>query len=53
MAVKVQRPDLAEIISFDIAILYRLIKLVNRFFPKANENADWEGMLREFHVDHL
>jgi predicted unusual protein kinase regulating ubiquinone biosynthesis (AarF/ABC1/UbiB family) len=50
VAVKVQRPDLEHIISFDIAILYRIIKLTNRFFPKANENADWEGMLREFHT---
>ncbi len=49
VAVKVQRPNLSELISFDIAILYRLIQLVNRFFPEANENADWEGMLREFH----
>jgi predicted unusual protein kinase regulating ubiquinone biosynthesis (AarF/ABC1/UbiB family) len=49
VAVKVQRPDLEKIISFDVAILYRLVKLTNRFFPKANENADWEGMLREFH----
>jgi len=50
VAVKVQRPDLKGIISFDIAILYRIVKLTNRFFPKANENADWEGMLREFHT---
>jgi predicted unusual protein kinase regulating ubiquinone biosynthesis (AarF/ABC1/UbiB family) len=50
VAVKVQRPNLEQIISFDIAILYRLVKLTNRFFPKANENADWEGMLREFHT---
>ena len=49
VAVKVQRPALAETIKFDIAILYRLIQLVNRLFPKANENADWEGMLREFY----
>ena len=49
VAVKVQRPKLEGIISFDIAILYRLVKLTNRFLPKANENADWEGMLREFH----
>ncbi len=49
VAVKVQRPNLKEILSFDIAILYRLVKLTNRLFPKANENADWEGMLREFH----
>jgi predicted unusual protein kinase regulating ubiquinone biosynthesis (AarF/ABC1/UbiB family) len=50
VAVKVQRPDLEQIIGFDIAILYRLVKLTNRFFPRANENADWEGMLREFHT---
>ena len=49
VAVKVQRPNLDEIISFDIAILYRLVKFMNRFFPGVNENADWEGMLREFH----
>ena len=50
VAVKVQRPNLESTISFDIAILYRLVKLTNRFFPRANENADWEGMLREFHA---
>ena len=50
VAVKVQRPHLEEIISFDVAILYKIVKLTNRFFPKANENADWEGMLREFHT---
>ena len=44
-----QRPNLQETISFDIAVLYRLVTLTNRFFPRANENADWEGMLREFH----
>jgi predicted unusual protein kinase regulating ubiquinone biosynthesis (AarF/ABC1/UbiB family) len=49
VAVKVQRLGLSEIISFDTAVLYRLVKLVNRVFPRANENADWEGMLREFH----
>ena len=49
VAVKVQRPNLQQIISFDIAILYKIVKLTNRFFPRANENADWEGMLREFH----
>jgi predicted unusual protein kinase regulating ubiquinone biosynthesis (AarF/ABC1/UbiB family) len=50
VAVKVQRPNLEETISIDVAILYRLVKLTNRFFPRANENADWEGMLREFHA---
>ena len=49
VAVKVQRPALVESISIDVAILYRLVKLTNRFFPKANENADWEGMLHEFY----
>ncbi len=47
VAVKVQRPGLAEIIGFDIAVLRRLTDLMRRF-PQMNENADWEGMLREF-----
>jgi predicted unusual protein kinase regulating ubiquinone biosynthesis (AarF/ABC1/UbiB family) len=50
VAVKVQRPNLHETISIDVAILYRLVKLTNRFFPQANENADWEGMLHEFYT---
>lgn len=50
VAVKVRRPDLHQIITFDIAVLYRVLKLTNRLFPKTNENADWEGMLREFHT---
>jgi predicted unusual protein kinase regulating ubiquinone biosynthesis (AarF/ABC1/UbiB family) len=50
VAVKVQRPQLAELISFDISILHKLVRLVNRYFPQANENADWEGMLHEFSV---
>lgn len=50
VAIKVQRPNLAAILSFDIAVLYRLVQLTNRFFPRANENADWEGMLREFYT---
>jgi predicted unusual protein kinase regulating ubiquinone biosynthesis (AarF/ABC1/UbiB family) len=50
VAVKVQRPNLHQTIEFDVAILFRLVKLTNRFFPRANENADWEGMLREFHL---
>jgi len=50
VAVKVQRPNLEATIAFDVAILFRLVNLTDRFFPKANENADWEGMLREFHA---
>jgi predicted unusual protein kinase regulating ubiquinone biosynthesis (AarF/ABC1/UbiB family) len=48
VAVKVQRPHLPEIIGYDIAVLHKLVQKMNRFFPQANENADWEGMLREF-----
>lgn len=48
VAVKVQRPNLHATISFDIVVLYKLVAFTNRFFPRANENADWEGMLREF-----
>jgi predicted unusual protein kinase regulating ubiquinone biosynthesis (AarF/ABC1/UbiB family) len=47
VAVKVQRPELAKIIGFDIAILRRLTEIMRRF-PQMNENADWEGMMREF-----
>jgi predicted unusual protein kinase regulating ubiquinone biosynthesis (AarF/ABC1/UbiB family) len=47
VAVKVQRPGLAEVIGFDIAVLRRLTEVMRRF-PQMNENADWEGMLREF-----
>ncbi|MGB9182243.1 MAG: AarF/ABC1/UbiB kinase family protein, partial [Pyrinomonadaceae bacterium] len=48
VAVKVQRPNLKEKVSFDISILHEIVRAVNRFFPQAQENADWDGMLREF-----
>ena len=48
VAVKVQRPRLTEIVSRDIALLGRLVAWVNRRYPAASENADWEGMLQEF-----
>jgi predicted unusual protein kinase regulating ubiquinone biosynthesis (AarF/ABC1/UbiB family) len=47
VAVKVQRPRLAETISFDIVVLRRVVRFLSRF-PQINENADWEGMLKEF-----
>jgi predicted unusual protein kinase regulating ubiquinone biosynthesis (AarF/ABC1/UbiB family) len=47
VAVKVQRPGLREKVSFDIAVLGRITRWLARF-PAASENADWEGMLREF-----
>ena len=48
VAVKVQRPNLPEIINFDIAVLRQIVALITRFIPDASRNADWEGMLREF-----
>jgi predicted unusual protein kinase regulating ubiquinone biosynthesis (AarF/ABC1/UbiB family) len=48
VAVKVQRPRLREIVSRDIALLRRLVAWVDRRYPAAGENADWEGMLGEF-----
>ena len=39
VAVKVQRPNLHETISFDIAVLCKLVTLTTGFFPRANENA--------------
>jgi predicted unusual protein kinase regulating ubiquinone biosynthesis (AarF/ABC1/UbiB family) len=47
VAVKVQRPALREAVGFDIAVLTRIVRFVARF-PSVSENADWEGMLREF-----
>ncbi|HEX8423961.1 MAG TPA: AarF/ABC1/UbiB kinase family protein [Pyrinomonadaceae bacterium] len=47
VAVKVQRPDLARTVAFDIAILRRLVARLARY-PSFNENADWQGMLDEF-----
>jgi predicted unusual protein kinase regulating ubiquinone biosynthesis (AarF/ABC1/UbiB family) len=47
VAVKVQRPALDETINFDITVLRRITRFLSRY-PSLNENADWEGMLREF-----
>jgi predicted unusual protein kinase regulating ubiquinone biosynthesis (AarF/ABC1/UbiB family) len=47
VAVKVQRPNLEAAISFDLAILRRLVTMLSRF-PSFTENADWAGMLGEF-----
>ena len=47
VAVKIQRPNLRETLGFDLAVLARLVRFVSRF-PRATENADWEGMLGEF-----
>ena len=47
VAVKVQRPNLRAKVGFDIAVLARIVRRLSRY-PSFNENADWEGMLREF-----
>ena len=47
VAVKVQRPNLRETVGRDIAVLARITRTLTRF-PSVSENADWEGMLREF-----
>jgi predicted unusual protein kinase regulating ubiquinone biosynthesis (AarF/ABC1/UbiB family) len=47
VAVKVQRPALRETVGFDIAVLARIVRRLSRY-PSFTENADWEGMLREF-----
>jgi predicted unusual protein kinase regulating ubiquinone biosynthesis (AarF/ABC1/UbiB family) len=47
VAVKVQRPHLRERVGFDLAVLGRITGFLSRF-PSLNENADWDGMLREF-----
>jgi predicted unusual protein kinase regulating ubiquinone biosynthesis (AarF/ABC1/UbiB family) len=48
VAVKVQRPNLADTIKFDIRVLRGLLAFVLARFPRFGENADWEGMLAEF-----
>jgi predicted unusual protein kinase regulating ubiquinone biosynthesis (AarF/ABC1/UbiB family) len=50
VAVKVQRPNLAATISFDVHVLRGLLSLLLARFPRLNENADWMGMLDEFAV---
>jgi predicted unusual protein kinase regulating ubiquinone biosynthesis (AarF/ABC1/UbiB family) len=47
VAVKVQRPNLKKIVTFDILILHDIVRLLSRF-KDINTNADWEGMLQEF-----
>ena len=47
VAVKVQRPGLRQTVGFDVAVLGRITRRLSRL-PSVSENADWEGMLREF-----
>lgn len=48
VAVKVQRPNLEATVKGDLEILKKVAKFAERY-PQLNENADWSGMLREFH----
>jgi len=48
VAVKVQRPNLEATIKGDLEILKKVANFAERY-PQLSENADWAGMLREFH----
>ena len=47
VAVKVQRPNLEEVINFDLAVLRGIARFMTRF-PKLVRGIDWEGTLNEF-----
>ncbi|MBS1789256.1 MAG: AarF/ABC1/UbiB kinase family protein [Acidobacteria bacterium] len=47
VAIKVQRPDLAKTINFDIAVLRQIARFMMRF-PQVIRGIDWEGILGEF-----
>lgn len=47
VAVKVQRPYLAEKINFDLAVLRLIARFMLRF-PRLTRGVDWEGTIDEF-----
>ena len=47
VAVKVQRPNLAEQIDFDITVLRRIVRRLERY-PNLIRGLDWNGTLNEF-----
>jgi len=47
VAVKVQRPNLGQIINFDLAVLHRIARFMQRF-PRHIRGIDWEGTIDEF-----
>jgi predicted unusual protein kinase regulating ubiquinone biosynthesis (AarF/ABC1/UbiB family) len=47
VAIKVQRPHLQDIINFDLAVLRRIARFMNRF-PRLTRGVDWEGTIGEF-----
>ncbi len=47
VAIKVQRPDLADTINLDLAVLRRIATFMNRY-PKFVSGIDWQGTIKEF-----
>lgn len=47
VAIKVQRPHLADVINFDLAVLRRIARFMNRY-PRFTRGVDWEGTIGEF-----
>jgi predicted unusual protein kinase regulating ubiquinone biosynthesis (AarF/ABC1/UbiB family) len=48
VAVKIQRPDITEQIEFDIGVLRRIARRLERY-PNLIRGVDWQGTLDEFH----
>jgi predicted unusual protein kinase regulating ubiquinone biosynthesis (AarF/ABC1/UbiB family) len=48
VAIKVQRPNLATIIQFDLTVLRKIARYLNKRVPKLMKTNDWLGMLDEF-----
>ncbi len=49
VAVKVQRPDIEQVIESDIAVLRRIAARLDRY-PNLIRGVDWQGTLNEFHA---
>ena len=52
VAVKVQRPNIAAQIEFDVTVLRRIARILARY-PNLIRGVDWEGTVREFHTTIL
>jgi predicted unusual protein kinase regulating ubiquinone biosynthesis (AarF/ABC1/UbiB family) len=47
VAIKVQRPQLEDVINFDLAVLRRIARFMTRY-PNMTRGVDWEGTIGEF-----
>ncbi|MBL8208532.1 MAG: AarF/ABC1/UbiB kinase family protein [Blastocatellia bacterium] len=47
VAIKVQRPQLEDVINFDLAVLRRIARFMTRY-PNLTRGVDWEGTIGEF-----